>query len=117
MKKLHEFLHEKRLEREITLRQFCRDLEVDPSNWSKIERGIAPAPKSKEFRERIAEVLALNTEEIATLNDLATIEFIPEDLRPEEKILEKLPIFFRTGRGEKPSKKELEELLKALSNG
>lgn len=115
MKNFHQFVKEKRMEKQITLREFCRSAEVDPSNWSKIERGLAEAPKSKEFIDRIAAVLALNREEKATLHDLAIIESIPEDLRPEEEILEKLPIFFRTVRGDKPSEEELRELIRMIS--
>lgn len=115
MKNFHQFIKEKRMEKEITLREFCRNAELDPSNWSKIERGLAEAPKSKEFINRIAVALELNSEEKATLQDLAIIESIPEDLRPEEKVLEKLPIFFRTVRGDKPSEAELQKLIKLIS--
>lgn len=115
MKQLHEFLKDKRIERGITLRQFCKEIGVDPSNWSKIERGISPATKSKEFREILAKVLSLSKDETDTLNDLCLIDYIPNELRPSEEILEKLPVFFRTGRGEKASKAELVELFKLLS--
>lgn len=115
MKNFHQFIKEKRMEKQITLREFCRSAEVDPSNWSKIERGLSEAPKSKDFINRIATVLELDAEEKATLHDLAIIESIPEDLRPDEEILEKLPIFFRTVRGDKPSEEELKQLIKLIS--
>jgi transcriptional regulator with XRE-family HTH domain len=115
MTNFHEFIKQKRVEKEITLREFCRAAELDPSNWSKVERGLADPPKSKEMLERISEALRLDKEEKNTLLDLAMIESIPMDLRPEENILEKLPLFFRTVRGEKPTEQELRDLIKALT--
>jgi transcriptional regulator with XRE-family HTH domain len=114
MKNFHQFIQEKRVERNVTLREFCRATELDPSNWSKVERGIADPPKSKEILDRIAVALQFNDEEKHTLMDLAMIESIPEDLRPTEDILEKLPIFFRTVRGEKPTEDELRKLIERL---
>jgi hypothetical protein len=32
----------------------------------------------------------------------------------DEQVLDKLPVFFRTIRGEKPSRKELEELIRIM---
>jgi transcriptional regulator with XRE-family HTH domain len=115
MMNFHEFVKQKRLEKEVTLREFCRAAELDPSNWSKVERGLGDPPKSKELLDRIAGVLKLNEQERNTLMDLAMIESIPHDLRPEEKILEKLPLFFRTVRGEKPSEEELRKLIELLT--
>jgi transcriptional regulator with XRE-family HTH domain len=115
MKHFHEFIKDKRAEKGISLRQFCREAELDPSNWSKIERGILEAPKSMEALVRIGEALKLSTEEFQTLRDLAVIESIPADLKLEENVLEKLPIFFRTVRGDKPSQEELKKLISTLS--
>ena len=39
-----DFIKEKRINKEITLREFCRQLELDASNWSKIERGVMSPP-------------------------------------------------------------------------
>lgn len=53
-------------------------------------------------------------EEIIAMRDLAMIDSIPMDLRPQENILEKLPLFFRTVRGEKPTEEELKRLIKTI---
>ena len=37
-----------RIAKKVTLRQFCQEHGCDPSNWSKIERGINPPPKDEE---------------------------------------------------------------------
>ncbi|QOI98536.1 MAG: helix-turn-helix transcriptional regulator [Flammeovirgaceae bacterium] len=114
MKHFHQFIKEKRMEKEVSLRQFCREAELDPSNWSKVERGLADPPRSAEILDRIANVLNFNEEEIVTMKDLALIDSIPQDLRPQENVLEKLPIFFRTVRGEKPNEEELKKLIKTI---
>ncbi len=36
-----------RIKKRLTLRKFCQELELDPSNWSKIERGINPPPRDE----------------------------------------------------------------------
>lgn len=115
MLKFGEFVKQLRLERRITLRSFCSLTGYDPSNWSKIERNLQPAPRSKEMLERIANVLHIgkDSDEWFTLIDLAVIESIPPSLI-EESIVDKLPIFFRTVRGETPTREELEKLIKLI---
>jgi len=119
MKKFGEYIQELRIQNRITLREFCRQANFDPGNWSKIEREIMPPPKSKEFLEEIANILKLTkgSEAYNLLFDLAAISFIPKDLvLSEEEILNKLPVFFRTIRGNSPTKKELEALLNIIKN-
>lgn len=110
------FVRKMRIKNLLTLREFCRQANVDPSNWSKMERGLFPPPKSKQVLQGIASILNLKeeTEEYNTFFDLAAISYIPPDLISDQAVVEKLPVFFRTLRGEKPSKTELEELLKML---
>src|SRR4030042_4730552 len=54
------FIKNKRIEKGLTLREFCRKAKLDPSNWSKIERGIFPPPKSRPVLEEIAAAVGLN---------------------------------------------------------
>jgi hypothetical protein len=49
-----------------------------------------------------------------TLMELASISFIPTELLDDNSIVDKLPLFFRTLRGEKPSKQELERLVEKI---
>ena len=107
------YVKEKRIKNEISLREFCKKAEFDPSNWSKIERDLAMPPKSKAILEKIAIILKLEpgTEDYLFLIDLAAISSIPHELMENNKIMEALPVFFRTARGDKPTEKELEELL------
>jgi transcriptional regulator with XRE-family HTH domain len=52
-------MKELRIGKELTLRQCSADLDVDPSNWSKIERNITPPPKDPAVLERWATFFAL----------------------------------------------------------
>jgi transcriptional regulator with XRE-family HTH domain len=112
MKSFGEYIKSLRISKEITLRDFCKTSQQDPSNWSKIERGFLPPPKSKLVLEQITDSLSIqkNSEEYFTIFDLAAIAFIPKELLTDEELLEKLPILFRTNRGKAPTTSELEKL-------
>lgn len=116
MKSFGEFVKSMRERKRITLREFCRLANIDPSNWSKIERGVLQPPKSKEVLQEIAKILGLDrkSEEYHLLMDLAAISFIPKNLLDNEDIVNKLPVFFRTLRGQPPTRKELEELIRII---
>ncbi len=110
------FIKEARIRSGLTLRAFCRTLALDPGNWSKVERGILPPPKSKKVLKDIAGALKLSegSEEWNELFDLASISFIPKDLLDDPSVVEKLPVFFRTLRGEKPARHELDNLIQKI---
>lgn len=116
MKTFGIFIKNLRAQKAISLREFCRLTMQDPSNWSKIERDVIPPPKSKLVLNSIATALDLEpgTDSFNTLFDLAAISFIPKELLEEESILESLPVFFRTVRGEPPTEKELKELIELI---
>jgi transcriptional regulator with XRE-family HTH domain len=109
------FIREKRIASGLTLREFCRLVGFDASNWSKIERGLALPPQSKHVLDEIASVLSIpkGGEEYKEMCDLSALSAIPEGLI-ESEILDQLPVFFRTVRGEKPSEVELSNLLEKI---
>ncbi|MBS1489668.1 MAG: helix-turn-helix domain-containing protein [Bacteroidetes bacterium] len=113
--RFEDFIKEKRQAAELTLRKFCALASVDPSNWSKIERGLGEAPRSNEMLDRIADILKLSPSDKDTLRDLAIVAAFPKEFR-DDKVIEKLPIFFRTVRGEKPTEAELEKLFEVIKN-
>jgi transcriptional regulator with XRE-family HTH domain len=117
--KFGEFVHAARIKKGLTLREFCRMTEIDPGNWSKTERGLQTPPKSRAVLTEVAEALGFqeDSEKFQALLDLASISFIPENLLDDSSMVEKLPVFFRTLRGEKPSRQELEELLEKVREG
>jgi len=114
-----EFVREARIKKGMTLKEFCNILEIDVSNWSKIERGKLQPPKSRIVLRKIAETLGFDekSDDRQGLFDLAAVSFIPANLVEDRLIIQKLPVFFRTLRGEKPSTKDLEELIKKIKEG
>jgi transcriptional regulator with XRE-family HTH domain len=113
-----EFIKERRINNGISLREFCKMIEVDASNWSKIERGLLGPPQDEEKLEKIAEVLKIKVGSAPweEMKDLASIDagIIPDDIRSDERVLKSLPMFFRTLRGDKPSAEELDKLIEMV---
>ena len=112
-----EFVRSQRIKNGTTLREFCRRVDQDPSNWSKIERGILAPPKTPDQLSKIAEVLGFQagSNEYDSLFELAAIDYIPKEIVDKE-VLEKLPIFFRTIRGDTPTNEELNNLIAVLKS-
>jgi transcriptional regulator with XRE-family HTH domain len=113
-----EFIKEERLEKGIGLREFCRRLEIDASNWSKVERGVLPPPQDEKKLKEIANVLGIyhDSEKWQELMDKANIDsgIIPRDLLSDAEVLNALPMFFRTVRSEKPTPEELDRLINKI---
>lgn len=113
-----EFIKERRIGKGIGLREFCKVVGVDASNWSKVERGLLSPPQDKEKLRRIAELLDIEFGSDAWLEmkDLASVDagIIPEDILSDEKVLRSLPIFFRTLRSDKPTSEEIDELISMI---
>ena len=113
-----EFFKACRIANGKTLRQLCIENGLDPGNISKLERGLLPPPQSREKLEEYAGYLKIKkgSDDWYTFFDLAAAETgrIPEDIMTKEKIEDKLPILFRTLRGQKVSDENLEKLIKML---
>ena len=110
-----EFVKERRVARDITLRKFCQAIDWDASNWSKVERGLLSPPQDEEKLKRIAEVLSIEQEsdDWQAMKDLARLgaQMLPDDIAADRKILNALPLFFRTVRSDKPTAEELDKLI------
>lgn len=113
-----EFFKKKRIALKKTLRQFCAENNLDPGNISKIERGLLPPPQSSEKLEEYARCLKLKkgSDDWYEFFDLAyaTAGRIPQEILSNEKLLSKLPLVFRTLRGQKLSKEQLNQLAQKL---
>jgi transcriptional regulator with XRE-family HTH domain len=108
-KKFHEFLREKRMKKRITLREFCRIVGEDPSNYSKIERGLK-VPPNDETLERYGKGLQMSGDalhEFITMGALFRKE-LPVRLTDEE-LIGKLPALLRIINGEMPTEEQLRE--------
>jgi transcriptional regulator with XRE-family HTH domain len=101
-----------------TLRRFCHENGLDPGNISRLERGILPAPQGREIVESYAKCLKLKrgSDEWYEFFDLAAAETgrIPQEILDDPEVLEKLPILFRTLRGQKVPDEKLDELVRKI---
>ncbi len=111
-----EILREQRHKTRIGLREICRTLNYDPSNWSKIEQGKISPPADEKILSKWAEALGIQSgSERQHFVDTARVAqgLIPK-IPSEKEMVKLLPAFFRTVRKGKPSKRELDDLLKLL---
>lgn len=95
-----EFFKAKRIEKGLTLRQFCEDNDFDPGNISKLERGVLAAPQTEDKLKKYAKALGLKagTDEYVEFFDLAsasTRHFAVKNIN-DEGLLRKLPVLFRS---------------------
>ena len=79
-----EYLKQKRLDKEITLRGFAKLVDISPVYLCDLEKGRKAAP-SMEVMQKMVSKLALNKEEAERFYDLAALEQtaknpIPKDL-------------------------------------
>lgn len=113
-----EFFKQKRRELGLTLREFCRINGFDPGNISKIERGLLPAPQSKERRSAYARALGIKegTDDWLEFCDLATTSVgkIPPDIASDAELMNALPVLFRSIRNKDLDTEDLEKLIKSI---
>ena len=118
LKKFGEQLKKIRIASNLSLREMCKKVDYDPSNWSKIERGIISPPADIATLSKWAKALGLNKnpKEFQGFMDNAQIAqgIIPKDILSRKNAVDYLPAVFRTLRNEKPTKKEIEKLLKLI---
>ncbi len=120
LQKFGEMLKDLRIKQELSLRNVCKETGYDPSNWSKVERGLIPPPADEKILARWAKILGLKngSEEMREFIDEAQIAqgIIPQDILSDAEALKLMPAFFRTVRNEKPTKEEIEDLFKLIKN-
>jgi transcriptional regulator with XRE-family HTH domain len=113
-----EFFQEKRIATGLTLRKFCLKYRLDPGNMSKLERGLFAPPERIEKLEQYARHLGLepDSDDWYEFFDLAAVERgrIPDDVMQDEKLVEMLPMVFRTMRGDPINEKSLRKLAQII---
>lgn len=113
-----EFIKNKRLLLNLSLRKFCELVEIDPSNWSKVERGVMPLTTDQDKLLEIIKVLKIleGTTDYTKFFDLASVakRKIPDYVYNNAELLNLLPVFFRTASKDKPSDEELEKLVELI---
>lgn len=107
-----------RADKGLTLREFCQANGFDPGNYSRLERGLFAPPQREELLERYANAFGLQRGSDAWIEffDLAAAARgeLPKDLLRDEDLLEKLPVLFRTLRGEKVPPEKLDQLVEKV---
>lgn len=96
-----ELIKNLRIEKRLTLREFCQQIGFDPSNWSKIERGVNPPPGDIGFLEKLAEFFGLKGQRKQEFFDSAALSRneLPADIAENELFMKAMPAFFRAARG------------------
>lgn len=117
-KKFGALLKRLRVRRGFTLREFCLHNDIDPGNYSRLERGFFPPPQSTELLEKYAMALGLRrgSDDWMELFDVAAADRgqIPADLMSDEELVDKLPVLFRTMRATQLSPDLLDELVERI---
>ncbi len=112
-----DFVKERRVACRITLRCFAEGLGMDPSNYSKIERGMAqpPAPERLATFARLLKIPHESKEyrEMVRLAALGRNE-IPPGILSNESVVASLPVLFRTLEGDRVDGDVLDELFETL---
>jgi transcriptional regulator with XRE-family HTH domain len=114
--RFNELLKELRIKHQKTLRECAGDLGVDPSNWSKMERGVNPGPKDITVLNHWAKYFGLQGEDEVNFYDAATLsrKEIPDDIASDERIMAALPAFFRSLRESDMSDEKLQQFVDDL---
>ncbi len=113
-----DYINNLRIQQKKTLRQFCMENSLDPSNWSKVERDVNPPPKDEAVLGQWAKYFGIKpkTDEWNQFMDEARIARgeIPRDIMNDEKAVALLPAFFRTVRGAEIGEAEIKKLIEKI---
>jgi transcriptional regulator with XRE-family HTH domain len=101
-----------RIQKRLTLRDFCEQAGLDASNWSKVERGVNPPPSDVRVLDRLADFFGLTNADKLAFIDAAALQRreIPADVADNEILQRALPAFFRAARGHELTESELKRL-------
>ena len=109
------YLRQLRLHRGVSLRDFCLRVNADPSNYSKLERGLLYPPEDGTRTEEFGRALDLapDSPEVRELHRLAALGrgMVPPAVLTDRELAGKLPLFFRTIEGEPVDEDKLEEVI------
>lgn len=110
-----EYFRELRARLNMPLRQFCITNGYDAGNISRLERGLMPPPTAQDKLRDYAKALQIKrgSDEWITFFDLAAVarRGIPDDIMADEDLVRRLPLVFRTLRGQKVDERNLDALV------
>ncbi len=120
LKKFGQNLKKARIAKNLSLREICKKINYDASNWSKIERGVMSPPSDEKVLSKWAKVLGLKPADnkYQTFIDEAQIGqgIIPQDILAGRNAVDYLRAVLRTLRNEKPTKQEIDRLIQLIRN-
>lgn len=113
-----DYLREKRLEKNFTLRAFCERFGFDTAYVSRLETNKLKPPSADKLAA-LAEALGLqkNSQEWIKFFDLAhqARNELPDDVKENaSEVISLLPAFLRTPDGKRVSKQKIEKLIDFL---
>jgi transcriptional regulator with XRE-family HTH domain len=101
-----------------TLRRFCEEYGLDAGNLSRMERGVLPPPQKREKLEEYAKFLKIKegSDDWYQFFDLAHAAsgIIPDEIMNDAGLAQKLPVVFRTLRGQKLTEAQLKDLIEKI---
>ena len=113
-----DFVKSRRANKRISLRAFSERIGMDPSNYSRMERGVDPPPSHLHKLHAIARSLdiAIQSEEYREMERLADIGRgdIPRAILSNEQLAGKLPAFFRTLDREAMDEEAMDRLIETV---
>ena len=115
-----DYINNLRIKNKKTLRQFCLENGLDPSNWSKVERDVNLPPKDEAILGQWAKYFGIKpkSKEWNEFMDEAKISRgeIPKDIMNDERAVALLPTFFRTVRGAEIGEDEIKKLIQKIKD-
>ena len=112
------FFRELRVQQKATLRQFCEAHGYDAGNISRLERGLLPPPESEAKLKDYAKALKIRrgSDTWYQFFDLARAAQgrLPAEVLRKRDVVAKLPLLFRTLRGDKVSRQSLDQLIEMI---
>lgn len=106
-----ELFTELRARSEYTLRSFCKEMEMDAGNWSRVERGLSTPPVEDSFYAKIVKMFDLTKEKRDELVSLArAAKILPKELQ-ETELMEHMPVMLRKIDGQPLKDEEIEKLV------
>lgn len=115
-----QFLKEKRLALDLSLREFARRVGMQPSNYCNVEADVLPPPPA-ETLDKLEKALSLKkgTGDYEAFHDLAAEgrDEIPADVERIVKGNELIPAMLRTVEYEQVSKEQLRGIIEDLRSG
>ena len=115
-----QFLKEKRLALDLSLREFARQVGMQPSNYCNVEADVLPPPPPESL-EKLCRALGIKkgTSDFESFHDLAAKgrDEIPADVERIVKENELLPAMLRTVEYEQLSKQQVRGIIEDLRSG